>query len=111
MRILLVEDNSKLVRSLVAGPTPAGMVIDTASDGLHADRPLRSADYDAVVHDPALPRLGGMEAPRRARARGSDLPVLILIASGELPERLDGLNAGADDYLAKPFEPADDAPA
>ena len=104
MRILLVEDNPHLARSLAAGMARSGMVVDPIGDGLHADQLLRTEDYDAVVLDLALPRLGGMEVLRRARERGNDVPVLILTASGELPERVRGLNAGADDYLAKPFE-------
>ena len=104
MRVLLIEDNPNLVRSLVAGMSKAGMVVDSVGDGLHADQLLQTEDYDAVVLDLALPRLDGMEVLRRARARGSDMPVLILTASGELPEKVRGLNAGADDYLPKPFE-------
>ncbi len=104
MRVLLIEDNPQLARSLAAGMSKAGMVVDPIGDGLHADQLLRTEDYDAVVLDLALPRLGGMEVLRRARERGSDVPVLILTASAELPERVRGLDAGADDYLAKPFE-------
>lgn len=104
MRVLLIEDNANLVRSLVAGMGKAGMVVDEVRDGLHADQLLQAEDYDAVVLDLALPRLDGMEVLRRARARGNDVPVLILTASGELPEKVRGLNAGADDYLPKPFE-------
>jgi two-component system response regulator TctD len=107
MRVLLVEDNFKLIRSLVAGLSQAGMVVDPVSDGLHADQMLRSEDYDAVVLDLALPRLDGFEVLQRARARGADVPMLILSASGELPDRVRGLNAGADDYLPKPFELAE----
>ena len=104
MRVLLIEDNPNLVRSLAAGMAKAGMVVDAVGDGLHADQLLQAEDYDAVVLDLALPRLDGMEVLRRARARGSDVPVLILTASGELSEKVRGLNAGADDYLPKPFE-------
>jgi len=104
MRVLLIEDNSNLVRSLVAGMGKAGMVVDAVGDGLHADQLLQAEGYDAAVLDLALPRLDGMEVLRRARARGNDVPVLILTASGELSEKVRGLNAGADDYLPKPFE-------
>jgi DNA-binding response OmpR family regulator len=104
MRVLLVEDNPRLVRSLSAGLRDAGMVLDAVSDGLHADQLLHGEDYDAVVLDLELPRLSGLEVLQRARSRGNDVPVLILTASGETPERVRGLNAGADDYLPKPFE-------
>ena len=104
MRVLLIEDNPNLVRSLLAGMGKAGMLPDAVSDGLQADQLLQTEDYDAVVLDLALPRLDGMEVLRRARARGNDVPVLILTASGELTDKVRGLNAGADDYLPKPFE-------
>ncbi len=104
MRVLLIEDNPHLVRSLVSGMSKAGMVVDVVGDGLHADQLLRVEDYDVAVLDLALPRLDGMEVLRRARERGNDVPVLILTASGELSEKVRGLNAGADDYLPKPFE-------
>lgn len=107
MRVLLVEDNPKLVRSLSAGMREAGMVLDAVSDGLHADQLLQHETYDAVVLDLELPRLNGLEVLQRARTRGNDVPVLILTASGETPERVRGLNAGADDYLAKPFDLAE----
>src|SRR5215212_9030026 len=86
MRVLLIEDNPNLVRSLLAGMGKAGMLPDAVSDGLQADQLLKTEDYDAVVLDLALPRLDGMEVLRRARARGNDVPVLILTASGELTE-------------------------
>lgn len=104
MRVLLVEDNPKLLRSLSAGLGAAGMVLDAVEDGLHADQLLHGDDYDAVVLDLELPRLHGLQVLQRARSRGNHVPVLILTASGETPERVRGLNAGADDYLAKPFE-------
>jgi two-component system response regulator TctD len=104
MRALLVEDNPRLLRSLTDGLSAAGMVLDCVSDGLHADQMLQVEDYDVVVLDIALPGLSGLEVLQRARARGSDVPVLILTASGDTPQRVRGLNAGADDYLPKPFE-------
>jgi two-component system response regulator TctD len=104
MRILLIEDNPKLARTLAADLRAAGMVPDMVADGQHADSLLQVERYDAVVLDIGLPGLGGFEVLRRARARGDDVPVLILTASGETPDRVRGLNAGADDYLAKPFD-------
>ena len=104
MRVLLVEDNRKLAESLGEGLRKAGMVIDAVADGLHADQLLSHEDFDVVVLDLALPGIDGLEVLRRARARGSDVPVLVLTASGETADRVRGLNAGADDYLPKPFD-------
>ena len=104
MRTLLVEDNPKLVSTLTAGLTAAGMVLDSVSTGRHAEQLLKTEHYDVVVLDLELPDMGGIEVLQRARARGDDVPVLILTASGEPPDRVRGLNAGADDYLPKPFD-------
>jgi two-component system response regulator TctD len=80
------------------------MVLDTVADGLHADALLQVERYDVVILDLGLPSLDGIEVLRRIRARGDDVPVLILTASGEVPDRVRGLTAGADDYLPKPFD-------
>ena len=104
MRTLLIEDNPKLVRTLAAELRTAGMVLDTVADGLHADALLQVERYDVVILDLGLPSLDGIEVLRRIRARGDDVPVLILTASGEVPDRVRGLNVGADDYLPKPFD-------
>lgn len=107
MRLLLVEDSQRLARSLVAGLTQAGMVVDAVGDGVQADQLLSAEAYDAVVLDLALPRLDGLEVLRRARERSNTVPMLILTASGETADRVRGLNAGADDYLPKPFDLAE----
>ncbi|MBS0468658.1 MAG: response regulator [Proteobacteria bacterium] len=104
MRTLLIEDNPKLACTLAAELRTAGMVLDCVADGLHADALLQVERYDVVILDLGLPSLGGIEVLRRVRARGDDVPVLILTASGEVPDRVRGLNAGADDYLPKPFD-------
>jgi two-component system response regulator TctD len=104
MRVLLVEDNLKLVRSLTLGLNEAGMVLDVVNDGVHADQVLQVEVYDVVVLDLALPRMDGLEVLHRMRTRGNDVPVLILTASGDTADRVQGLNAGADDYLPKPFD-------
>jgi two-component system response regulator TctD len=103
MRILLVEDNPQLTRTLCEALQAVGMVIDHVGDGLHADQILLSENFDAVVLDLSLPRLDGLAVLRRLRQRGADVPVLILTARSETEERVQGLNEGADDYLAKPF--------
>jgi two-component system response regulator TctD len=104
MRALLVEDNPKLVRSLTLGLSEAGMVLDVVNDGAHADQILQVEVYDVVVLELAVPRMDGLEVLHRMRARGNDVPVLILAASGETADRVHGLNAGADDYVRKPFD-------
>ena len=107
MRALLVEDNKRLLRVLSQALADEGMVLDTAVDGQAADQLLCVAAYDVVVLDLALPRLDGLQVLQRARARGNDVPVLILTASGDTADRVSGLNAGADDYLPKPFDLAE----
>jgi two-component system response regulator TctD len=104
MRLLLVEDNPQLVRSLSQALGDAGMVLDSVQDGLHADQLLQVQSYDVVVLDLSLPRLDGLDVLRRLRARGSQVPVLILTARSDTEDRVLGLNEGADDYLAKPFQ-------
>lgn len=104
MRILLVEDHLQLVVTLTQSLGALGISVDTRADGEAAEQALRRHDYDIVVLDLALPRLPGLEVLRRLRQRGDTVPVLVLTASGDTPDRVYGLNAGADDYLAKPFE-------
>ncbi len=104
MRVLLAEDNLQLAASLLAALREQGMVLDCVHDGLHADQLLSTQDFDVLVLDLSLPRLDGLEVLRRLRQRGSALPVLILTARSETTDRVQGLNLGADDYLAKPFE-------
>ncbi len=107
MRVLLVEDNGRLAESLKQGLVDAGMVVDTVANGLYADQLLTHEDYDVVVLDLALPGIDGLEVLRRARARNDSVPVLVLTASAETVDRIHGLNAGADDYLPKPFDLAE----
>ena len=104
MRVLLVEDSLKLASWLAKALQQHGFTIDQVHDGLEADSLLRTEVYDAVVLDLGLPSLDGVSVLRRARARGISTPVLILTARGDLEDRVVGLNLGADDYLAKPFE-------
>jgi two-component system response regulator TctD len=107
MRILLIEDHAPLVQTLRQSFRVLGIEVDVAADGAAGDATLRAHGYDAVVLDLALPGLSGLELLRRLRRRGDTVPVLILTASGDTPDRVHGLNAGADDYLAKPFELAE----
>jgi two-component system response regulator TctD len=78
--------------------------VEACYDGVQADEVLQQRAFDVVLLDLALPRLDGIEILRRLRSRGNDVPVLVLTASGETHDRVRGLNAGADDYLPKPFD-------
>ena len=82
----------------------AGWTVDVLHDGVAADLALASEEYALAILDIGLPRLDGFQVLARLRARGKTLPVLMLTARGEVKDRVHGLNLGADDYLAKPFE-------
>lgn len=103
MRILVVEDNETLAQQLIAGIAEAGFVVDHARDGEEACFLGETEPYDAIVLDLGLPRLDGLSVLKRWRSAGRGMPVLILTARDGWPEKVAGLNAGADDYLAKPF--------
>ncbi|MBT9594612.1 MAG: response regulator [Vitreoscilla sp.] len=104
MRILLIEDQVDLVLTLTQSLGVLGIHAESCGDGLQADAALRQHAYDVVVLDLALPRLPGLEVLRRLRERGDPVPVLVLTASADIHDRVQGLNAGADDYLPKPFD-------
>ncbi|MDR2240279.1 MAG: response regulator transcription factor [Zoogloeaceae bacterium] len=104
MRILLVEDDRLLGDGIRAGLQQAGFAVDWAEDGRAAELALANEPYDAVVLDLGLPRLPGMDVLGRARAARNAVPVLILTARDTVPDRIAGLDAGADDYLIKPFD-------
>jgi two-component system response regulator TctD len=104
MRILLVEDHVELSRTLCKALQDVRLAVELAADGADADSLLCTQEYALVILDLTLPRMDGLEVLRRLRARGSKTPVLILTARGGLHDRVQGLNLGADDYLAKPFE-------
>lgn len=104
MRILVVEDDALLGDAIQAGLRQAGHAVDWMRDGASADQALATEPYAAVVLDLGLPRLSGLEVLCRLRARHTTVPVLILTAMGEVGDRIKGLDAGADDYLVKPFD-------
>ncbi len=104
MRILLVEDHPPLAASVAQALRSAGWTVDLLTDGVAADLALASEDYALAILDVGLPRLDGFQVLARLRDRGKTLPVLMLTARGEVADRVHGLNLGADDYLAKPFE-------
>lgn len=104
MRILLIEDDPLLGDGISAGLKLAGYAVDWIRDGEAGRTALLNQDYDACVLDLGLPRRDGMTLLRELRARGSALPVLILTARHTSTDKVAGLDAGADDYLTKPFD-------
>ena len=103
MRILVVEDEPTLRDQLVQAIAAAGHTVEAASDGAQAHYLGEVEDFDAVVLDLGLPVLDGLSVLRRWRAAGRNMPVLILTARAAWHEKVAGMDAGADDYLAKPF--------
>jgi DNA-binding response OmpR family regulator len=104
MQIFLVEDHAQLVNTLTQSLGALGIQVHACGDGMAADTQLQRHAFDVIVLDLALPRMGGIDILRRLRQRGDTVPVLVLTASGEIQDRVQGLNAGADDYLPKPFD-------
>jgi DNA-binding response OmpR family regulator len=104
MRILLVEDDTMIGESLREALRRQGMAADWVRDGRAADSTLASERFDAVLLDLGLPQRGGLEVLRALRGRGDSTPVLVLTARDSLADKVTGLDAGADDYLVKPFE-------
>jgi two-component system, OmpR family, response regulator len=107
MRILVAEDDPSLAEALMRSLRQAGYAVDCAKNGEEADAALEVNEFDVLILDIGLPKKSGLEVLRRLRARNSKVPVLILTARGGLNDRVAGLDAGADDYLAKPFELAE----
>ncbi|WP_106320605.1 response regulator transcription factor [Actinoplanes italicus] len=103
MRILVVEDDAAVRDSLGRTLRFEGYQVETAADGLAALDVVRAGEPDAVVLDVSMPRMDGLEACRRLRADGVVVPVLMLTARDSVGDRVAGLDAGADDYLVKPF--------
>jgi two-component system OmpR family response regulator len=103
MRILLVEDDDRVADHVSQGLTQSGHTVDRTTDGRDGLYLAAGESYDAVVLDRLLPNVDGMTILHTMRASGDRTPVLILSALGEVDDRVDGLRAGGDDYLAKPF--------
>jgi two-component system response regulator QseB len=104
MRILLVEDDDLIGSGLEVALRNAGFTVDWARDGQHAQLALATTPYLLVLLDLGLPKLSGMELLKSLRARGNDIPVLVLTAKDTAADKVRGLDAGADDYLMKPFD-------
>ena len=104
MRILLVEDNLSLADWMARTLRTSRFSVDQAHNGADADHLLHTQVYDLVILDLSLPKLDGHEVLKRLRARQNNVPVLILTATNTVEGRILGLNEGADDYMAKPFD-------
>jgi two-component system OmpR family response regulator len=103
MRVLVVEDDSQVAAYLVKGLKEQGHNVDHAADGKNGLFLATSEDYDAMIIDRMLPELDGLAIVKSVRAAGKTTPMLILSALGEVDARVEGLRAGGDDYLTKPF--------
>ena len=104
MRVLLVEDDPLLGEGVELGIRKAGYAVDWVRNGELAETALLSEDYDLMVLDLGLPKKSGLEVLKDLRASGNKIPVLILTAMAGVEHRVSGLDAGADDYLPKPFD-------
>ncbi len=104
MRVLVVEDNKVLAGGLSVVLRNDGYAVDVVADGLSADAAIATQDYDLVILDLTLPKMDGLDVLRAMRSRRSDAAVLVLTARASTEDRVKGLDLGADDYLAKPFE-------
>ncbi len=103
MRILVVEDEHKIANSIKRGLEQEGYAVDVAYDGEMGYDLASGENYRVIVLDLMLPKMGGMAVCRKLRIEGNHTPILILTAKGEVSDKVEGLNAGADDYLVKPF--------
>lgn len=104
MKVLLVEDEPKMVRSLKKGLEENLIEVDAATDGLTGSRLAASNDYAVIISDVMMPEMDGLEMLRQLRQNGNRTPVILLTALGQTDEKVLGFEAGADDYLTKPFE-------
>ncbi len=103
--LLIVDDDERIRGLLQKFLIRNGFLVSSARDAAHADRILSGLDFDMIVLDVMMPGEDGVSFCRRLRAERADLPILLLTAKGETQDRIVGLEAGADDYLPKPFEP------
>jgi len=103
MRVLLIEDDTRLVESLGSKLREAGFAVDVSSDGAEGLYVGEEFPIDLAIIDLGLPRMSGLEVIRQLRERGRSFPILVLTARSEWQDKVEGLEAGADDYLTKPF--------
>ena len=107
MRILVAEDDAILADGVMISLRQSGHAVDWVKNGIEADSALEANAFDLLILDLGLPRKSGLEVLKRLRSRESKLPVLILTARDGIEDRVRGLDAGADDYLSKPFDLAE----
>src|SRR5258708_5966574 len=103
MRILIVEDEHKIANSLKKGLEQEHIAVDAAYDGTSGFDLAVSEEYDLIILDRLLPGIDGVEICKKIRRKQVHTPILLLIAKGQITDKVEGLNAGADDYLTKPF--------
>ncbi len=103
MRLLLAEDEKELSRALVAILKHNNYSVDAVYDGLDAYNYAKAENYDGIILDIMMPKMNGIEALKKMRAEGINVPVLMLTAKSDIDDRIEGLDSGADDYLTKPF--------
>lgn len=104
MRLLVVEDDQMIGKSMQHGLTITGLAVDWVRDGTSAELALGNGVYDLMILDLGLPQKSGLELLSQLRQQGNDLPVLIVTARDTVEDKVAGLNIGADDYLVKPFD-------
>lgn len=104
MKALVVEDNVLLGKSVRRGLEEGGWVVDLALDGKEALYFVESSEYDVIVLDWMLPKLSGLDFVKTVRAQAREVPIIMVTAKGDLRDRVQGLDQGADDYLVKPFD-------
>jgi DNA-binding response OmpR family regulator len=104
MKVLLAEDNVLLGKSVKRGLEEENWVVDLARDGKEALYYFESSEYDVVVLDWMLPEMSGLDLLKALRAKGSNVPIIMVTAKSDVVDRVQGLDGGADDYLTKPFE-------
>ena len=104
MRVLLVEDDGMIAQGLQTALRQGNYAVDWVADGKSADAALKDSVFDLVLLDLGLPRRDGLDVLRAMRQRGGATPVIILTARDEVGQRIAGLDAGADDYIVKPFD-------
>jgi DNA-binding response OmpR family regulator len=103
VRLLIVEDDKKVASFICKGLQQEGYAVDAVHDGAEGAYRAVDIDYDAIILDLMLPKMSGLDVLRQIRAKKPNLPVIVLTARGDVPDRVAGLNSGADDYMAKPF--------
>ena len=104
MKVLLIEDEPKMVQSLRKGLAEHLIDVDTASDGLSGQALAERNEYAVIISDVILPGLNGLELLHQLRTKGNRTPVILLTALDQTDDKVNGFEAGADDYLTKPFE-------